>query len=52
MAVQSTTSRMLSAFDGGDRGMPIGHWTGLGVTFAWALGALGLGYALLRARDA
>ena len=50
MAVQSTTDRMLSAFEG-DPGMPIGHWTGLGVTFAWALGFLGLGYAVLRIRD-
>lgn len=53
MAVQSTTDRMLSTFDGGDtRGMPIGHWIGLGVTFAWAFVLLGLGYTCLRARDA
>jgi uncharacterized protein (TIGR03382 family) len=32
--------------------MPIGPWQGLGVAYAWALGALGLGYALLRRRDA
>jgi ABC-2 type transport system permease protein len=51
MAVQSTTDRMLSPFDG-RTGMPIGHWTGLGVTFAWALVSLGVGYVLLRARDA
>jgi hypothetical protein len=53
MAVQSTTDRMLAAFaDNAADGMPIGHWTGLGVTFAWALACLGVGYALLRARDA
>ncbi|HEY7706581.1 MAG TPA: ABC transporter permease subunit [Gaiellaceae bacterium] len=51
MAVQSTTDRMLSAFDGKTE-MPIGHWTGLGVSFVWALALLALGYALLRARDA
>ena len=51
MAVQSTTDRMLSAFEG-EQGMPIGHWTGLGVTFAWAIVALGVGSLLLRARDA
>jgi ABC-2 type transport system permease protein len=51
MAVQSTTDRMLSPFDGG-RGMPIGHWTGLGVACAWALGALAIGYVCLRLRDA
>jgi ABC-2 type transport system permease protein len=52
MAIQSTTDRMLSAFDGEDRGMPIGHWTGLGVAFAWALMILSVGYVVLRARDA
>jgi hypothetical protein len=44
MAVQSTTDRMLSTFDGGDtRGMPIGHWTdsespspGRSCSWAWA----------------
>jgi ABC-2 type transport system permease protein len=51
MAIQSTTDRMLSVFDGG-QGMPIGPWQGLGVAFAWALAALCLGGALLRARDA
>ena len=51
MAVQSTTDRVLSAFDE-NQGMPIGHWTGLGVTFAWAFAALSVGYLLLRARDA
>ena len=51
MAVQSTTDRMLSPFDG-RTGMPIGPWEGLGVAFAWALGALAIGYALLRLRDA
>jgi ABC-type transport system involved in multi-copper enzyme maturation permease subunit len=51
MAVQSTTGRMLSAFANVD-GMPIGPWQGLGVAYAWALGSLGLGYALLRRRDA
>jgi ABC-2 type transport system permease protein len=51
MAIQSTTDRMLSPFDGrGD--MPIGPWQGLGVAFAWALGTLAVGYVLLRARDA
>jgi ABC-2 type transport system permease protein len=51
MAVQSTTDRMLSPFDG-RTGMPIGPWEGLGVAFVWALGALAVGYALLRVRDA
>jgi len=51
MAVQSTTGRMLSAFDGGN-GMPIGPWQGLGVAYAWALGSLAVGYLLLRTRDA
>jgi hypothetical protein len=51
MAVQSTTDRMLSPFES-RQGMPIGHWAGLGVTFAWALAALGVGAVLLRARDA
>jgi ABC-2 type transport system permease protein len=51
LAVQSTTDRMLSAFDD-HQGMPIGHWTGLGVAFAWALAALGVGYLVLRTRDA
>ena len=50
MAIQSTTDRMLSAFDGG-YGMPIGPWQGLGVAFAWALGALALGFVALRYRD-
>jgi hypothetical protein len=50
MAIQSTGDRMLSAFDG--RGMPIGPWEGLGVAFAWALGALAVGFAALRYRDA
>ena len=44
MAIQSTTDRMLSPFDG-RTGMPIGPWEGLGVAFAWALGALAVGYA-------
>jgi ABC-2 type transport system permease protein len=52
MAIQSTTDRMLSTFDGGNRGMPIGPWTGLGVAFAWALGLLALGFVALRYRDA
>ena len=51
MAIQSTTDRMLSPFDGRG-GMPIGPWQGLGAAFAWALGILALGYVLLRARDA
>jgi hypothetical protein len=51
MAIQSTTDRMLAPFDG-HSGMPIGPWEGLGVAFVWALGALVVGYALLRARDA
>ena len=50
MAIQSTTDRMLAPFDG-RQGMPIGPWEGLGVAFAWALAALAVGYALLRARD-
>jgi len=51
MAIQSTTDRMLAAF-GGDLGMPISPWQGLGGAFAWALGMLALGYGLLRVRDA
>jgi ABC-type transport system involved in multi-copper enzyme maturation permease subunit len=50
MAIQSTTDRMLAAFDGRS-GMPIGPWQGLGVAFAWALGALALGFLVLRYRD-
>ncbi len=50
IAIQSSTDRMLAPFDG-RLGMPIGPWQGLGVAFAWALGALAIGYALLRARD-
>ena len=50
MAIQSTTGRMLTAFDATE-GMPIGPWQGLGVAFAWAFGALALGYAALRLRD-
>jgi hypothetical protein len=49
MAVQSTTDRMLSAFDGSE--LPIEPWQGLGVACAWALGSLLAGYLLLRARD-
>ena len=51
MAVQSTTDRMLSAFED-NAGMPIGPWQGLGVAYAWALGSLAVAYLLLRARDA
>ena len=50
MAIQSSTDRMPAPFDG-RLGMPIGPWQGLAVAFAWALGALAIGYALLRARD-
>jgi ABC-2 type transport system permease protein len=50
MAIQSTTDRMLSGFDGRG-GMPIGPWQGLGVASAWALGALVLGFVALRYRD-
>jgi hypothetical protein len=50
LAVQSSTDRMLAPFDG-RLGMPVGPWQGLGVAFAWALGALAIGYAVLRARD-
>ncbi len=50
MAIQSTTDRMLSGFDGRS-GMPIGPWQGLGVAFAWALGLLALGFFALRYRD-
>jgi hypothetical protein len=50
MAIQSTTDRMLSAFD--DRGgMPIGPWQGLAIAFAWSFGALAVGFAALRYRD-
>jgi len=52
MAVQATTGRMLSAFDGGHGEMPIGPWQGLGVAFVWALGLLALGLLALRYRDA
>jgi ABC-type transport system involved in multi-copper enzyme maturation permease subunit len=51
MAIQSTTDRMLMAFDGRS-GMPIGPWQGLGVAFAWAVGSLVLGFLALRYRDA
>lgn len=51
MAIQSTSDRVLSAFDE-NQGLPIGPWTGLGVAFAWALVGLAVGYLLLRARDA
>ena len=50
MAIQSTTDRMLSPFDG-RVGMPIGPWEGLGVAFAWALVMLTVGYVFLRVRD-
>jgi hypothetical protein len=50
MAIQSTTDRMLMAFDGRS-GMPISPWAGLGVAFAWAFGALALGFVALRYRD-
>jgi ABC-2 type transport system permease protein len=43
-AVQQTVAR-------GDA-IPIGHWTGLGVTFAWAAGALLPALFLIRRRDA
>ena len=50
MAIQSTGDRMLMAFDGRS-GMPISPWQGLAVAFAWALGALALGFVALRYRD-
>jgi ABC-2 type transport system permease protein len=43
-AVQQTLPR--------DDALPIGPWTGLGVTFAWAAGALLLALILIRRRDA
>jgi ABC-2 type transport system permease protein len=43
-AVQQTVAR--------DDALPIGPWTGLGVTFAWAAGALLLALILFRRRDA
>ena len=43
-AVQQTVAR-------GDA-IPIGHWTGLAVTFAWAAGALLFALFLIRRRDA
>jgi ABC-2 type transport system permease protein len=43
-AVQQTVPR--------DDALPIGPWTGLGVTFAWAAGALLLALFLIRKRDA
>jgi hypothetical protein len=51
MAIQSTTDRMLAPFDG-RLGMPISPWQGLGVAFAWAFGALAVGWLALRYRDA
>lgn len=51
MAIQSTTDRMLSAFDGRS-GMPIGPWQGLGVAFAWALALLAIAFVAIRYRDA
>ena len=48
---RAATDRMMAQFDG-RAGMPIGPWEGLGVAFAWALGALAAGYVLLRVRDA
>jgi len=50
MAIQATTDRMLMAFDGRS-GMPISPWGGLAVAFAWAFGALALGFLALRYRD-
>jgi hypothetical protein len=50
MAIQSSGDRMLMAFDGRS-GMAIPPWAGLGVAFAWAFGALALGYVTLRVRD-
>jgi len=32
--------------------MPIGHWQGLGVAFAWAAAALTIGALAIRTRDA
>jgi ABC-type transport system involved in multi-copper enzyme maturation permease subunit len=68
LAIQSTNGRMLAVFGGSDRArvsidrngvehivrppMPIGHWQGLGVAFAWAVAALMIGALALRARDA
>ena len=49
-AIQSSGDRMLSAFDGRS-GMAIPPWAGLGVAFAWAFGALTVGYLALRLRD-
>ena len=43
LAIQATT---------GLRGLPISPWAGLGVLAAWAAGALLLGGALLKMRDA
>ena len=43
-AVQQTVAR--------EDALPIGPWTGLGVSFAWAAGALLLALVLIRRRDA
>jgi hypothetical protein len=43
-AVQQTVAR--------DDAIPIGHWTGLGVTYAWAAGGLLLALVVIRRRDA
>jgi ABC-2 type transport system permease protein len=43
-AVQQTVAR--------DDSIPIDPWVGLGVSFAWAAGALFLAYVLIRRRDA
>jgi ABC-type transport system involved in multi-copper enzyme maturation permease subunit len=68
LAIQSTNGRMLAAFGGSDHTrvsidrngvehivrapMPIGHWQGLGVAFAWSVAALTIGALALRRRDA
>ena len=44
LAVQQTVAR--------DDALPIGPWAGLGVTVAWAAGALLLALWLIRRRDA
>jgi len=67
IAIQDTTGRVLAGFGGGSTDdvqvardgtmtithppMPIGHWAGLCVAAAWTLGALVVGYLVLRRRD-
>jgi len=46
---RSTSTSGLAAHE---RGAPIGPWTGLGVTFGWALASLVVALWLVRRQDA